>query len=697
MAVVFRAWDEQLARLVALKIMAPALAADEVFRYRFIREWQAAAAVDDPHIIPVYEAGEAGGVLFLAMRLVTGGDVRSLVRRSGPLASAEAAAIISPVASALDAAHGAGLVHRDVKPANMLLDRRPGRPDYVYLSDFGLSKAALSSAGLTGTGQFLGTPNYTAPEQIQGLSADGRADQYALACAAFELLTGAPPFKRDQDMAVIWAHMREPPPTLSSQRPGSPIAADAVFARALAKAPQDRYASCGQFAEALRAALSLASYHLDHGAPLAAMQTARPSSPAAPAPPASVADLATTSSTAGPAATSGRDGPPADSRNSSHRRQPRPWRRRLALLASYALTALAAAIAATMLTNIPRHRSDTASDRAAARNFSYHIVNALASPGKSALAIAPPSVSSLAFSPDGKTLAITSNDGTHLWKLPLGRPVGVHRYATNIRISGGFVVFSPDSKTAATVGGTNNAFTYLWNVATGRKVFTFSDPDHLKYTAVEAVRFSPDGKVLATGDSNDKIYMWNLATNRLADILTDPRGPWSVTSMAFNSGGKILAVSCDNGRTYLWDMTTKHHSATLIAPNIPRLTSGQLWSSVAFSPSGKILAVSRADGRTYLWDMTTKHRGAALTDPKIPGLPNASQISPSAAFSPDGRALAVSAAHGITYVWNVITNKLAATLTDPESAGVTSVAFWPGLETLATGDFSGRTYLWQAG
>src|SRR5437762_3709839 len=140
MAVVFRAWDEQLARLVALKIMAPALAADEVFRYRFIREWQAAAAVDDPHIIPVYEAGEAGGVLFLAMRLVTGGDVRSLVRRSGPLASAEAAAIISPVASALDAAHGAGLVHRDVKPANMLLDRRPGRPDYVYLSDFGLSK-----------------------------------------------------------------------------------------------------------------------------------------------------------------------------------------------------------------------------------------------------------------------------------------------------------------------------------------------------------------------------------------------------------------------------------------------------------------------------------------------------------------------------------------------------------------------------
>ena len=168
MAVVFRARDERLGRLVALKILAPALAADEGFRHRFIRESRAAAAVDDPHIVPVFEAGEADGVLFIAMRYVPGGDVRSLVRREGPLPPARVVAIISPVASALDAAHAAGLVHRDVKPANMLVDVRPGRPDHVYLSDFGLSKGALSSAALTGAGQFLGTLDYISPEQIRG-------------------------------------------------------------------------------------------------------------------------------------------------------------------------------------------------------------------------------------------------------------------------------------------------------------------------------------------------------------------------------------------------------------------------------------------------------------------------------------------------------------------------------------------------
>ena len=222
MAVVFRARDVRLERVVALKVLAPGLAADEGFRRRFIRESRAAAAVDDPHIIPVYEAGEAGGVLFIAMRFVAGGDVRSLLRRRGVLSAGRVAGIVSPVALALDAAHAAGLVHRDVKPANMLVDVRPGRPDHVYLSDFGLSKGALSVAGLTGSGQFLGTPGYSAPEQIQGRRVDGRADQYALACTAFELLCGEVVFRRDEGLAVIYAHVSEPPPLLSSRVAGVP-------------------------------------------------------------------------------------------------------------------------------------------------------------------------------------------------------------------------------------------------------------------------------------------------------------------------------------------------------------------------------------------------------------------------------------------------------------------------------------------
>jgi tetratricopeptide (TPR) repeat protein len=273
MAVVFRARDERLGRPVALKVLAPGLAADAGFRRRFLRESRAAAAVDDPHIIPVYEAGEAGGVLFIAMRYVSGGDVRGLLLREGPLALARVAAIISPVASALDAAHAAGLVHRDVKPGNMLIDARPGRPDHVYLSDFGLARAGSASA-LTETGVGLGTVAYMAPEQIQGGVVDGRADQYALGCAAFELLCGWAPFERDQDVAVLYAHLSAPPPSLAPRRAGVPDRVDGVLARVLAKAPGDRYASCGEFAEALRQALGVPGYDRDpravarHAAPV---------------------------------------------------------------------------------------------------------------------------------------------------------------------------------------------------------------------------------------------------------------------------------------------------------------------------------------------------------------------------------------------------------------------------------------------
>lgn len=262
MAVVFRAHDERLDRTVALKILAPALAADEAFRQRFIRESRAAAAVDDPHIIPVFEAGEASGVLFIAMRFVRGGDVRSLVGQFGPLPPGRVAEIVSQVASALDAAHGRGLVHRDVKPANMLLDASSGagRPDHVYLSDFGLSKGSLQASGLTGTGTFLGTLDYISPEQIEGKPVDGRADEYALACAAFELLTGTPPFQRDEAMAVMYAQLSEPPPALTSRRHDLSPAVDAVFAKALAKTPADRYASCRDFSDALREACGIRPY-----------------------------------------------------------------------------------------------------------------------------------------------------------------------------------------------------------------------------------------------------------------------------------------------------------------------------------------------------------------------------------------------------------------------------------------------------
>jgi len=250
MAVVYRATDVRLGRTVALKVLGPELAGDQAFRQRFIRESRAAAAVDHPHVIPVFEAGESDGLLFIATRYVHGGDVRALIERAGPLPAGRAVRIVGQVAAALDAAHAHGLVHRDVKPANMLLDASSG-PDHVYLSDFGLSKQSFS-ATLTSTGQFLGTLDYMAPEQIQGHPVDGRADLYALACTAFEMLTGQPPFRRDQNLAVMWAQVSASPPSVRDARPDLPVGVDQVLAWGLAKSPADRPATCGEFAQALR-------------------------------------------------------------------------------------------------------------------------------------------------------------------------------------------------------------------------------------------------------------------------------------------------------------------------------------------------------------------------------------------------------------------------------------------------------------
>lgn len=259
MAVVYRARDIRLDRWVALKILAPDLALDQVFRQRFIRESRAAAAVDHPNIIPIFDAGEADGVLFIAMRYVDGQDVRSLLDRVGALPAPRAVGIVSQVASALDAAHAYGLVHRDVKPANMLLNDRAegGGAEHVYLSDFGVSKQSEATSNLTRTGQLVGTLDYLAPEQVEGRPVDGRTDVYSLACAAFEMLAGTPPFKRDQGMAVLWAQLSTPPPALTSRRPDLPPAVDQVIAKALAKAPGHRYDTCLGFASSLEGACGL--------------------------------------------------------------------------------------------------------------------------------------------------------------------------------------------------------------------------------------------------------------------------------------------------------------------------------------------------------------------------------------------------------------------------------------------------------
>ncbi|MCX5379896.1 serine/threonine-protein kinase [Streptomyces sp. NBC_00091] len=256
MAVVYRARDLRLDRTVALKLLAPELARNDTFRQRFAHESKVAAAIDHPHIVPVFEAGEADGLLYIAMRYVAGQDLRALLDRTGPLPVETAARIAGQVASALDAAHAHDLVHRDVKPGNVLVAEGTDseHPEHVYLTDFGLTKKSLSLTGFTSVGQFVGTLDYVAPEQIAGKPVDGRCDVYSLGCVVHEMLTGGPPFRRDDDMALLWAHQYDPPPPPSARRPELPPAVDEVLAKALAKAPEDRWGTCLEFTGALRRA-----------------------------------------------------------------------------------------------------------------------------------------------------------------------------------------------------------------------------------------------------------------------------------------------------------------------------------------------------------------------------------------------------------------------------------------------------------
>ena len=250
MGVVYRATHLALDRIVALKVIAPALVEDAPTRQRFLRESKLAASIDHPNVIPVYYTGEEDGIAYIAMRFVQGQDLRTLVRRDGALGAARAARIVAQIAAALDAAHATGLVHRDVKPANALL----ARGDHVYLSDFGLSKHTLSVGGETRSGHWVGTLDYVAPEQIRGERLDARADVYALGCVLYFALTGAAPFPRDGDEAKLWAHLTEPPPAASDQVEGLPPGLDDVIERAMAKRSADRYPSAGDLGRAALAA-----------------------------------------------------------------------------------------------------------------------------------------------------------------------------------------------------------------------------------------------------------------------------------------------------------------------------------------------------------------------------------------------------------------------------------------------------------
>jgi serine/threonine-protein kinase len=256
MGIVYTATHIQLQREVALKVIAPGLAADPSFRERFKRESRAAASLNHSHIVTIHDAGEEEGLLYLAMELIDGVDLRQIIRSEGGLSSSESSELITPIADALDAAHELDLVHRDVKPGNILVSKSTPAP-VPYLTDFGLTRHMTSAQGITRTGQWIGTLDYIAPEQVKGEAVDKRADVYALACVYFEALSGDVPFKADSDIAKMWAQVHEPPPRLDERRPDVDSEVSDVLVQAMAKDPAERPASAGELARLIAQASAI--------------------------------------------------------------------------------------------------------------------------------------------------------------------------------------------------------------------------------------------------------------------------------------------------------------------------------------------------------------------------------------------------------------------------------------------------------
>jgi hypothetical protein len=664
MAVVYRARDERLGRLVALKVLAPGLAADQEFRRRFIAESRAAAAVDDPHIIPVYEAGEAGGVLFIAMRFVPGRDLRAVLAQEETIYPERVGDFVSPVASALDAAHRAGLVHRDVKPANILVDERPGRAPHVYLSDFGVSKGAMSSAGMTASGVFLGTPDYAAPEQIQGLTVDGRADQYALACVAYQLLTGVPPFQRDQGMAVLFAHMSEPPPSLASRRPGLPAAADQVLARALAKVPEKRYGSCREFADALQEALGAGEARAQASSARDAVVASGEDAPRPVRP-----DIFGGETVDAPVLDAARTPVTVDAHPSRPRRKPAP------LVWVAAVVAAAGVAAAVVL--VPGAGKSPGGTSAVSGTLVATLPSQVAETSVLAVAFGPGATTLAVGSEAGGASAGSAGDSIYLWDTATRKVTATFADPGSQAVNA--VAYSPEGTTLAV--GDANGSTYLWDTATGKITATLADPGK---QGVSAVAFSPGGTTLAVGDTDGSTYLWDTATGKITATLADP-GKQGVNAVAYSPAGTALAVGDIDGSTYLWDVATGKVTATLADPG-----NDTDVNAVAFNPAGTTLAAGDHDGSTYLWDVATGKVTATLTDPD-------SEDVMAVTFGPGGTTLAAADANGSAYLWKVATGKLAATLSRDAGVSVNAVAFGPGGTTLAAGNADGSTDLWRTG
>jgi serine/threonine-protein kinase len=579
MAVVYRARDEVLGRLTALKVLSPALAADQEFRNRFLRESRAIASVDEPHIVPVYAAGEADGVLYIATRFVAGGDLASLLRRNGgPLPTERVAVLIGQIAAALDAAHAIGLVHRDVKPGNVLVENIPGRPEQAYLSDFGLTKVTTGATSISVTGMFMGTPDYCAPEQITGKPVDGSTDQYALACVAYNLLTGTVPYQREETIATLFAHVRDPVPSARARRAELSPAVDAVLEKAMAKEQRDRYGSCEEFAaalgEALRSPGAAAAYQPGGFQPAgyqpgwAAAQPGQPSQPPYQPYPAyqPTASYQPQSQTPPGTPSPGPSGYPLGA--------PQAWGQ----AAGSPSTPPGTPVGPTFPggPGSPKRSRRTgviagAAGLAALVAVGIGVTLAFSGHNTSTRPPTPPTSSSQSSDKSVLRATFTAPDGGYIY----------------------YAFFSLDGSMAAGGGvakGANSSKIYVWDVATRKYVTTLVIPGG---GTAFPLCFSPDDKSLIAVDvKNYIVYRFTIATGQATNIRVVPSAAWNVSGDASTlanetANAKDIDVFNINTGTH-----TEHFPNPTTAPTVP--------NTIYLDSNGQEMIISAANDETYV-------------------------------------------------------------------------------------------------
>jgi serine/threonine-protein kinase len=572
MGVVYVAEQLRYGRKVALKVLAPELTHDTLYRERFEQEWRTAARLDHPSIVPIFEAGEAEGVLYIAMRYVEGIDLQALIANEGRLPIERVLDVLAQVAGALDAAHTKGLVHRDVKPANILIASGAGiAGEHAYLADFGVAKQSHTKSGLTQTGFFVGTVDYAAPEQIEGKPIDGRADLYALGCVLYQCLTGSRPFERESQVALISAHLFEAPPSLAEKRPELAAALDPVIAKAMAKKPDDRYATCSELVAAARAATGVGRQ-----APSTVGERARPTVAEIPIPPTRDAAPATV---------------PAPAKGG--------WsRRRLALVGGAALAAVVAIVVGVALGMGGGGDDQAASPQPAepAGPSGETTPSGSPPPGEPGSPAEPPSPPPPPPPPPAPVLLFASErDGDYDVYASALDGTGRVRLTNHAAADGG-PRWSPDGTRVAFISDRDGDFElYLMN-ADGSDVVQLTDDE----VSEGRPSFSPDGTKLAfAAGAGDQAEIWTIGVDgsNLVQLTQngqqDAAPAWSPdgSQIAFsrNDGSdfEILVMGADGGG----EVQLTDNAADDDAP--------------AWSPDGSSLAFGsdRQNGNYDIWTM----------------------------------------------------------------------------------------------